>query len=123
LEKEAADLSVISERTEPLLGQLNLLIELIDGQKLRMKSADIVAKTRAELGHVTGSPLQALAGLWLPTVYKKHFRRRAGSSRPVEGGPPDGPYMRFADQVLTEWDIKHSRETIDAALGLYGKGR
>ena len=94
-----------------------------------MQSDDIVAQTRAQLGGITGSSLQALTGLWLRTVYEKHFRRRAGTSRPVEGGDapeggaPTGPYIRFVGQVLTEWEIDGSTETIDAALGQHGKGR
>jgi hypothetical protein len=125
LEEEAADLGVISEKAEPLRGQLNALIGLIDEQKLQMKSADIVDRTRAQLGGITGSPLQALAGLWLPKVYEKHFQRRAGTSRPVdaeEGGiAPYGPYIRFAQRVFAEWKITVSGDTIDAALGQHGK--
>ena len=53
------------------------------------KPADIAARTKVRLG-ISGSPVQALTGMWLPAAYKTHFGKDAGISRNqrgVLGGP------------------------------------
>lgn len=65
---------------------------------------------------VRGSALQELTGLWLRDVYERHFKKEAGSSRPKEGRPPEGPYIRFVTTVLADWKIDCSPETVDDAL-------
>ena len=121
LETDDSEDGALREFSEVLLPQLRVLIKcLLDEPQMQMAARDFPARIKERL-KITGSPLQTLAGLWLPRVYRKHFRRAAGSSRPAGGGPPDGPYVRFARQVLAEWKIKGSAETIDAALGQHGK--
>ena len=120
MEADASDLGILREISETLLPQLKALIALLDQSKMQMNVKGFSDRIKERL-NITGSALQALTGLWLPNVYQKHFQRAAGSSRSPEGGPPDGPYIRFALQVLAEWKIKGSAETIDAALGQHGK--
>jgi hypothetical protein len=120
--EDDADLGIIRPISATLMPQLLSLIELLDEGQLQTKPKDFADRTKSRLG-ITGSALQALTGLWLPKTYEKHFRRAAGSSRHPGGGPPDGPYIRFAASVLAAWKIEGSAETIDAALGQHGKSR
>jgi hypothetical protein len=122
MEADAADFGLIREISATLLPQLKALIAVLDKPgMMQMKARDFSDRIKERL-NIPGSALQALTGHWLPNVYEKHFQRAAGSSRSLQGGPPDGPYIRFARQVLIEWEIKGSAETIDAALSQHGKG-
>ena len=103
------------ERPAHLLPQIGFLVETIDKMTGRhSKPADIAERTKARLG-ISGSPLQSLTGMWLPAVYKNHFGKDAGISR-NQRGVPGGPYMRFARQVLVEFEVKCSDETVASAL-------
>jgi hypothetical protein len=71
------------------------------------------------------SPFEWLVGEHLPELFNRHFARRARLSR--NQGRPDGPYIRFAERVLLELEIKHqgrpyTREAIARALTATRKG-
>lgn len=99
-----------------------LAIQLIDLACLleygtQAAPAEFVRFNKERYG-LTGSALQELVGAYLPGVYHKHFKREARSSHSgLRGGPPDGPYIRFALQATKEMKIECSAETVDAALG------
>jgi hypothetical protein len=63
-----------------------------------------------------GSPLELLTGVLLPQVFAYHFKRKARISRDHSTEQAGGPYVRFAEQVCTEFGIECSRETIVSAL-------
>jgi hypothetical protein len=115
MQEDAGDLGIIREISETLVPQLQSLVELLDQAQLETKPKDFADRTRRKLG-LTGSALQTLAGSWLPAIYKRHFNREAGSSRPPCGGPPEGPYIRFAVEVLDAFGVDCTRETIHAAI-------
>ena len=77
---------------------------------MHRKPADIAEWTNARLGTL-GSPRQSLLNA-LAVVYSKHFGKEATISRNHQSGAPGGPYVRFAGQVLVEFDIECSNETI-----------
>jgi hypothetical protein len=52
------------------------------------------------------SPFEWLVGNHLPRVFKHHFNRQPGFSRQGDG-TPSGPYIRFAEQVLTELKVNN----------------
>jgi hypothetical protein len=117
LKADDADLALIrlvwpidAERPAHLLTQLVFLDEQID----RLKKALPIAKAKA---HLDTSPLQQLVGLWLRDVYTRHFGMKAGRSRRSDDGALDGPYIRFARQMLTEARVKCSDETIARYMG------
>ena len=104
------------ERPASLLQQMVFLVETIDKMTgMQGKPADIAKRTKTRLG-TSGSALQSLTSTWLPDVYLRHFGRKAGISRNPDGGAPDGPYVRFARQVLVEFKIECSDETIARVL-------
>jgi hypothetical protein len=60
------------------------------------------------------SAFEWLVSKCLPRLFETHFKRRAGQSA-------NGPYIRFAEQVLIEFNIKHrgrayTRGAIETAL-------
>jgi hypothetical protein len=55
-----------------------------------------------------------LAGVELPLVFEKFFRRKEGRSR--SGGKPSGPTVRFVNAVMTEVDTPFSEESIVRAM-------
>jgi hypothetical protein len=81
-----------------------------------MEPGEFVKKNRERRNLIGLSALQKLTGEWLPEVYERHFKRKAGASRPIEGGPPEGPYIRFAMAVLAAWKIDYAPDSIDDAL-------
>ncbi len=97
-----------------LLPQLVFLDEAID----RLKQALLTAQAGA---HLSVSALQQLTSVWLPEVYTKHFGKEAGRSRRLADGAVDGPYIRFAHQMLAEAGIKCSDETIARYMGFPAK--
>lgn len=62
------------------------------------------------------TPLEWLVGLGLAEVYRRHFDRAAGRSRPAAGGTPRGPYVRFAVAVAREYGKRISDATVEDAL-------
>ena len=74
------------------------------------------ARANKERWNLTGSALEELVGASLPLIYEKHFGRTAGVSHPPAGGPPYGPYIRFALQVTKEMGFECSANTIDKAF-------
>jgi hypothetical protein len=122
LKADEADLGIIRsiwpinpERPAHLFTQMVFLVERIDAmQGLQGKPSDIVERTKAHLG-MSGSALQWFINTLLPAVYTKHFDREVGTSRNLAGAL-GGPYIRFARQVLTEFKIECSDETIASAL-------
>jgi hypothetical protein len=98
--------------------QMVLLVEMIDRIALLQGTPrDHAERASAHLG-ASGSALQWLAGFLLPSVYTKHFGKKAKKSRRLDDGSLDGPYIRFARQVLAELEIGCSDETIAGALRL-----
>jgi hypothetical protein len=92
-----------------LLPQLKLLSELL------------AKVSTSRLPRVAGSPLEILTGVLLPEVFRMYFRNRKGevgtSRNTIDGAHvPSGPYVRFASQVLTEFEIPCRPETIVSAM-------
>jgi hypothetical protein len=121
LKADDADLGLIRavwpidpEHPAHLLPQLEFLDEMIDRLKKALPTAN--ARTRLDT-----SPLQQLAGVWLPNAYERHFGRPAGRSRRSADRAPDGPYIRFARQFLIETRIRCSDETIARYMGFPAK--
>ena len=103
-----------TEHPAHLLPQLVFLDEAID----RLKQALLTAQAGA---HLSASPLRQLTCVWLPEIYTKHFGKEAGRSRRLADGAVDGPYIRFAHQMLAEAGIKCSDETIARYMGFSAK--
>jgi hypothetical protein len=118
LKEDDADGGVILKMSQGassiLAMQLLDLASLLE-HGLQRKPGEFAIWNKARYGLI-GSALQELVGIRLPAVYEKHFGKPAGSSRDPLGGPPYGPYIRFALQLTKEWKIDCSAETIDAAL-------
>jgi hypothetical protein len=116
LKVDADDLDIIRsiwpvdpDRPAHLLPQLTFLIELLSC-RLKKTPRDTSERTKERLG-VLGSALQWLIHTLLPPVYEKHFRKEPGISRESDG-KPGGPYFRFCHQVLAEFKIECSDESI-----------
>jgi hypothetical protein len=67
------------------------------------------------------SPFEWLVGHFLPEVFYVCFGRKATLRRPLPDEVPDGPFVKFADQVLRELSITiagkpYERESIAKAL-------
>src|SRR5262249_6947819 len=124
LEADDADFRIIRklwpinhERPAHLLPQMIFLVETIDKMTgMHGKPAEIAERTKARLG-TSGSALQWLTNTLLPEVYSKHFGKEAGRSR-NKSSTLGGPYMRFAQQALIEFEIKCSDETIARTLDM-----
>ncbi len=69
--------------------------EYLDGRDLR----DLMRKR---------SPFEWLAGAHLAEDYRVCFRREPTLQRAING-ELDGPYIRFVEQVLVEFDVKNGR--------------
>jgi hypothetical protein len=124
LEEDDGDWELIRQLWAPLtahgphlLPQIKLLGELIEKVTLPRSPKDAVQATKSRF-HATGSALEHLTGTLLPNIFVKHFARdKAGSSRNAEGNrAPGGPYIRFASQILAEFGIEGTPETIVSAL-------
>jgi hypothetical protein len=87
----------------PLLPQIKLVEAL-----LKQVSLDAV--------DYKGSPLENLTGVLLPNVFQHHFRRPPKLSRDQNTNELGGPYIRFAQQVCIECEIKCRPETIASAM-------
>src|SRR5262245_46035763 len=86
-----------------LLPQIERLCELLEMVNLECAEYD-------------GSPLENLLGVLLPDVFRRHFNRSARVSRNPDTGKLNGPYIRFAEQVCAEFDIRCERETVASAM-------
>jgi hypothetical protein len=69
----------------------------------------------------TRSPFEWFAGAYLPETYRQCFGKEPTLHRRVPEGKLDGPYIRFAEQVLIEFGITkngrpYGREAIARAL-------
>ena len=62
------------------------------------------------------TPLEWLAGIGLAELYRRHFGRPAGRSRPAAGGAPRGPYIRFVAAVAREYGKRIPDTTVEEAL-------
>jgi hypothetical protein len=106
-------------RLQELLLRLDAFDKWIDSDKLEIKAKEYTKKVK-RLAGITRSPTQSLVGLWLPPVYQDIFKQPATASEPLDGGPPDTPYVRFARQVAKEMGIrKCSPHLIRKALTQY----
>jgi hypothetical protein len=123
MEEDASDLAVLRPISDTMLPQLKALLKLFEERyQAQVTPKDAIGRIKKRLS-IDGSGLQALVGLWLPEVYKKHFGREPGASRNHADGSVVGPYVRFVLQVTKEFQVKCSSETIDAALRQHGKSR
>jgi hypothetical protein len=88
----------------------------------------MVAEIASELSLDQHGALAALVGKWLPEVFEKNFKAKAGRGRNKDG-TPNGPYIRFAHAALDELQIKRpngqrdSDETIVRAMTELKSGR
>jgi hypothetical protein len=122
LDADDADLGIIqgawplsSEHPAHLRTQIAFLVELIDGMPgLKEKPADLAKRMRTRQG-ISGTALQFLINTWLRAPYEKHFGKEAKIGRNKDG-TVSGPYFRFVRQVVTDWKIKCSDETIASYL-------
>jgi hypothetical protein len=87
----------------PLLPQIKRLRDLLEQVKL-------------EAVDYTGSALENLIGVLLPSVFKYHFGTEPKFSRDAGTHTVMGPYIRFAPQVCTEFEIECRPETIASAM-------
>jgi hypothetical protein len=55
-----------------------------------------------------------LAGVSLPLVFERHFRRRAGRSR--QNSKPSSPTVRFVEATLNELGMPYAKESIIRAI-------
>jgi hypothetical protein len=88
--------------------------DYLDGRDLR----DLIRKR---------SPFEWLAGAYLADDYRNCFGKEPTLQRGTDGRL-DGPYIRFVEQVLVEFDVKNGgrpfgREAIAKALTNVRKGR
>jgi hypothetical protein len=83
---------------------------------LEISPQNIAAETRAHYGASDVSALDQLVGAKLPAIYEEFFRERATTTK-------EGSYLDFAMQVLKEFGIRCSRETVIKALILGRSGR
>lgn len=121
------DLTRIYESDELYAGALDvpppLHIDAPDAPALRELTAGLRA-VRAAAGQIVAdgipereeSARKTLVARDLADVYEKHFKRPAGRSRRYDGGPAGGPYVRFVEAVVTEFDIPIANETISDYL-------
>jgi hypothetical protein len=123
LQEDDADLGII-RHTWPRrpdcpaypLELLGFLVALIEGMPgLKVKPGDLAKGAKARLG-ISGSPLRWLISRGLRDVYEQHFDAKAGKSRKANSAPT-GPYFRFVHQVLAEFGISCSDETIVRYVG------
>lgn len=82
-------------------------------------NTDLASRERRDLIR-TRSPFEWLAGTYLADDYRVCFGREPSLRRATDGGL-DGPYIRFVDQILVEFDVKNgnrpfSREAIAKAV-------
>ena len=97
-----------------LVSQMRDLVE--ESGWLEKSPQNIAAETRADYGASNISALEQLVGTRLPAIYENFFRESATAYR-------DGPYLDFAMQVLAEFKIPCSRDTVMKALTLARSGR
>jgi hypothetical protein len=118
----AADPAVTQETiiswSDVIVGELrNLAAEL---ERREREPIEFIRNNRERYGIDLGEVvMQKLTGEWLPEIFEKHFKRKAGSSRLVKGGQsgrPTGPYIRFVKAVLAAWKLDYSEEAITAAV-------
>jgi hypothetical protein len=69
------------------------------------------------------NPIELLIGQDLPFVFKRVFGLPAGRSRSVDQTLLSGPYLDFAQAVLSEMGIIYSNESISRALTNRGRRR
>lgn len=99
----------------------DLLGSLVLAPALHEHELDKISALKQLVDVGNSSAVQWLAGVTLPEIYQRHFRRKGKRSRD-NGGPASGPYIRFVSAVLGEFSITksdkpYSVETIDAAVG------
>ena len=87
----------------PLLPQIKRLGHLLEQVKL-------------EAVDYSGSPLENLTGVLLPSVFEYHFGKTPKLSRDHSANTLGGPYVQFAKQVCVEFGIECSSETIASAM-------
>jgi hypothetical protein len=117
IEEDNADLGVVRRITgfwsDLLVGSLRNFAQLLE--RGEGEPADFIRENRQRYGLGEDEVvMRKLVGEWLPEIYARHFKRKAGSSR--HGAAPVGPYIRFASAVLTAWKLDYSEESIKAAL-------
>jgi hypothetical protein len=83
---------------------------------LEASPQEIAAEARTHYAASETSAFEWLVGARLPAIYQNFFRESATTYR-------DGAYLDFASQVLTEFEIRHSRESIITALTRARSGR
>jgi hypothetical protein len=96
---------------------VNKMRELVEESGwLEASPQNIAAEIRADYGVADISAFESLVGTNLPAIYEIFFRESATAYR-------DGAYLDFASQVLAEFEIRHSRESIIRALTRARSGR
>jgi len=83
---------------------------------LEASPQNIAAETRADYGTADISAFEWLVGKRLPAIYEHFFRESATAYR-------EGSYLDFVAQVLAEFGIRLSRESVIRALTRARSGR
>jgi hypothetical protein len=97
-----------------LVSKMRELVE--ESGWLKASRQNIAIETRADYGASDISALDWLVGTRLPAIYKNFFRESATVYR-------KGAYLDFAMQVLAEFEITATRESIIGALSRAQSGR
>jgi len=105
------------ENMPPASKLVNKMREVVEQSGwLEASPQNIAAETRADYGTADISAFEWLVGKKLPAIYEHFFRESATAYR-------DGAFLDFASQVLTEFEIQHSRESAIRALTRARSGR
>jgi len=97
-----------------LVSKMRELVE--ESGWLETSPQNIAAETRAYYKASDINALDWLVGTRLPEIYEQFFRESATVYR-------EGPYLDFATQILTEFKIRATRESIIGALSRARSGR
>lgn len=119
---------VVSGEVEQLLVYLNIEVNRLEAE-IELGddwNTDLKSRERRDLIR-SRSPFEWLAGEYLADDYRVCFGREPALRRGTDGGL-DGPYVRFVERVLIEFDVKNgnqpfSREAIAKAVTKARKGQ
>jgi hypothetical protein len=105
----------LTSAKQDLITKFELGLDWLEETELRLPPGALSARFKG------APPFEWLVGHFLPEVFQVCFGRKATLRRPPPKNAPDGPFVKFAEQVLTEFSIKvagrpYQRESIAKAL-------